>query len=264
MRVATYNVNSLGARLPRLLALLEAHDPDVVLLQETKAAPEQVPHAALGAAGYVVADHSAGRWAGVAVLARASLGVADVVRGLPGEPDPAEARWVEATVGGVRIASVYVPNGQRVGAPQFAAKLVFLEAMAERAAALAATGPTLIGGDVNVCPTDLDVWDPAQLHGGTHATPEERGRLAAVVDRGYVDAFRAVQPHEPGFTWWDYRAGHFHKGYGLRIDLLLATRDLSVRTATVDRGFRKPSRVPESKPSDHAPLVVDLDLPAAG
>lgn len=259
MRVVTYNVNSLTARLPRVLALLEAHRPDVVLLQETKCAPEQFPHAELADAGYLAADHSGGRWAGVAVLGRAALGVDDVVVGLPGEPDVDQARWVEATVGGIRAVSTYVPNGQRVGAPQFRAKLVFLEAMAERAAALADAGPALIGGDVNVCPADLDAWDPDQLHGGTHATDDERSRLAAVVDAGYVDAFRDVHADEPGYTWWDYRAGHFHKGFGLRIDLVLASRGLPVTAARVDREFRKPSRVPDSKPSDHAPLLVDVD-----
>jgi exodeoxyribonuclease III len=260
MRIATYNVNSLGPRLPRLLALLDEFDPDVVLLQETKSTPAAFPHAELAAAGYLAADHSAGQWAGVAVLGRASLGVDDVVRGLAGEPDPAQARWVEATVGGVRAVSVYVPNGQRVGAPQFAAKLVFLEAMAARAAELVAAGPSVIGGDVNVCPADLDACDPAQLHGGTHATPEERDRLAAVLATGYVDAWRSLEPEAPGFTWWDYRAGHFHKGFGLRIDLVMVGGGPAATAAQVPREFRKPTRVPESKPSDHAPLLVDLDV----
>jgi exodeoxyribonuclease-3 len=260
MRVVTYNVNSLPARLPRVLALLARHEPDVVLLQETKTTPAAFPHGPLADAGYLAADHSGGRWAGVAVLGRADLGVDDVSLGLPGEPDGDQARWVEATVGGVRAVSVYVPNGQRVGAPQFTAKLAFLEVMADRAAVLAAAGPTLIAGDVNVCPTDQDVWDPRMLHGGTHATSDERTRLDAVVAGGYVDVFRALHADEPGFTWWDYRAGHFHKGFGLRIDLVLASAHLggALTSAVVDRDLRKPSTVPESKPSDHAPLVVDL------
>ncbi|WP_370326031.1 exodeoxyribonuclease III [Euzebya sp.] len=261
MRVATYNVNSLPARLPRLVALLDEHRPDVVLVQETKCAPEAFPHRELAEVGYLAADHSGGRWAGVAVLGRAALGVDDVSIGLPGEPDPDQARWVEATVGGVRFVSTYVPNGQRVGTPTFVAKLQFLDAMADRARRLAADGPTVMGGDLNVCPTDLDVWDPVQLHGGTHATDDERSRLTAIVDTGFVDTFRHHRPDEPGYTWWDYRAGHFHKGYGLRIDLVLATERLArgITAATVDREYRKPTKVRESKPSDHAPLLVDLD-----
>ncbi|MGI9017990.1 MAG: exodeoxyribonuclease III [Euzebya sp.] len=263
MRVITYNVNSLSARLPRVLALLAEHDPDVVLLQETKSTAEAFPHRELAEAGYLAADHSGGRWAGVAVVGRASLGVDDPTSGLEGEPDPHQARWVEATVGGIRFVSVYVPNGQRIGAPQFTSKLTFLDAMAQRSAALAAAGPTIIAGDMNVCPTDLDVWDPTQLHGGTHATDDERGRLRAITDAGVVDCFRHLHPDTPGYTWWDYRAGHFHKGFGLRIDLVLTTADLTagLTAATVDRDFRKHSLVAQSKPSDHAPLLIDLDAP---
>lgn len=259
MRFVTYNVNSIKARLPRVMALLDEYQPDVVCLQETKATSEAFPHLELRARGYEAADLSGGRWAGVAVLGKAELGVADVSVGLPGEPDPDEARWVEATVGGVRVVSVYVPNGREVGSETFAAKLRFLEAMAARAADLA-DRPTFIAGDMNVCPTDRDVWNPAQIHGATHITPDERSRFQAVLDSGFVDAFRAVEATEPGFTWWDYRAGHFHKGFGLRIDLALLSSSLADRlsSASVDREFRKPSRVRESKPSDHAPLIVEI------
>lgn len=259
VRFITYNVNSLKARMPRLLALLDEYRPDAVCLQETKAAPDAFPHLELAAAGYTSADLSGGRWAGVAVLARNELGVEDVSIGLPGEPDPDEARWVEATVGGVRVVSVYVPNGREVGSETFAAKLAFLDAMKQRAATLTAD-PTFIAGDMNVCPTDLDVWDTKLVHGSTHITPAERSRFGAILDTGYLDVFRTLNPDEPGFTWWDYRAGHFHKGFGLRIDLALASRPLAdgLQSATVDRDFRKPSRVRESKPSDHAPLIVDL------
>lgn len=259
MRVVTYNVNSLSARLSRVIAMLGIHRPDVALLQETKTSAAAFPHRELAEAGYLAADHSGGRWAGVAVLGRADLGVEALSTGLPGEVDPDQARWVEARVGDITAVSAYVPNGQRVGTEPFAAKLAFLEAMADRTAALAEIGPTVIGGDVNVCPSDLDVWDPTALHGGTHATPEERSRLAAVVETGFVDAFRALHPDEPGYTWWDYRAGHFHKGFGLRIDLLLASTGLTPLAAVVDRDLRKPSTVPDSKPSDHTVLVVDLD-----
>ena len=262
MRLVTYNVNSLGARLPRVLALLEEHRPDVVLLQETKSSPGAFPHAELAEAGYLAADQSGGRWAGVAVLGRAELGVDDVTVGLHGEPDPDQARWVEATVGGITVVSVYVPNGQRVDSPQYASKLVFLEAMSDRMAALAAAGPVVVGGDMNVCPTDLDVWDPAALHGGTHATDPERRRFRGLLEAGYSDVFRALYPDDTGYSWWDYRGGAFHKGYGLRIDFLLASREIAdtATAAWIDREFRKPTRVPESKPSGHAPLLAELDL----
>lgn len=260
MRIITYNVNSIGARLPRLLALLAEHRPDVVCLQETKSAPEAFPHAELEEAGYVAADHSGGRWEGVAVVARSDLGVSDVRSGLPGEPNPGEARWVEATVGDVRVVSVYVPNGRAVGSETFADKLTFFDRMAERMVQLAEE-PAVVAGDMNVCPSDQDVWDPAATAGGTHVTWEERRRYQTLLASGFVDAFRRLEPEEPGFSWWDYRAGHFHKGYGLRIDLLLASLPLAPRltTARIDRDYRKPTKVPDSKPSDHAPLIVDLD-----
>ncbi len=259
MRMVTYNVNSLTARLPRLLALLAEHEPDIVCLQETKVAPEAFPDEALARAGYAAGHHSGGRWEGVAVLAKTDLGVADVRCGLPGEPDPDQARWVEATVGEIRVVSAYVPNGRALGTPTFAAKLAFLDAMARRAGELAA-GPAVIAGDMNVCPSGLDVWDERAVHGSTHVTPEERRALGTVVGTGFVDAFRTLEPAEPGFTWWDYRAGHFHKGFGLRIDLALLSKPLALRlvAARVDRDYRKPTKVRESKPSDHAPLLVDL------
>lgn len=260
MRIVTYNVNSLSTRLTRVLALLDEHKPDVVCLQETKSTLEAFPHAAFDEAGYVAADHSGGRWAGVAVLSRAEHGVTDVVRGLPGEPDADEARWVEATVAGVRVISTYVPNGRALDSPAFVAKLAFLDVMRERAAQFSA-GQAVIAGDVNVCPADLDVWDISEVHGATHVTPDERTRLQAVLDTGYVDAFRHVHPDEPGFTWWDYRGGNFHKGFGLRIDLVLLSSPLAagLRASEVARPYRKPTRVPGTKPSDHAPLLVDID-----
>lgn len=259
MRLATYNVNSITARLPRLLALLDLHRPDVVCLQETKVSAETFPHLPLQASGYRAVDHSGGRWAGVAVLARDGLAFEQVAAGLPGEDAVDEARWVEADVAGVRVISTYVPNGQALGTVPFAQKLVFLEAMQRRAAELA-DRPTVIAGDINVCPADLDVWNPALIHGATHITPDERDRLARVLATGFVDSFRTLHPDEPGYTWWDYRAGHFHKGFGLRIDLALVSGRLAARltAAWVERDFRKPSTVPESKPSDHAPLIIEF------
>ncbi|HUH07319.1 MAG TPA: exodeoxyribonuclease III [Egibacteraceae bacterium] len=264
MRLITYNVNSLAQRLPRLRALLAEHAPDVVCLQETKCGPDSFPVEALRAAGYDAVHRSGGRWAGVAILARADLALDDVCADLADEPDAAEARWIEATVGGsLRVASVYVPNGRALGTPTFEAKLRFLEAMARRAEQLA-DGRAVIAGDMNVCPANRDVWDVSQVHGATHVTPDERMRLQAVIDAGFVDAYRRVEPQESGFTWWDYRAGHFHKGFGLRIDLALVSQPLVDRLtgARVDRDYRKPTKVRESKPSDHAPLIVDFDGPA--
>lgn len=260
MRIATYNVNSIAARLPRLTAFLEDVRPDIVCLQETKVTSEGFPHLPLQAAGYVAADHSAGRWAGVAILARRDWTVEDVVTGLPGEAVPEEARWVEATVAGIRVVSTYVPNGQAIGSVPFQHKLTFLEAAARRAGELSG-GPAVIAGDVNVCPSDLDVWDPALVHGATHVTADERSRLAAVIDQGFVDGFRALHPDEPGFTWWDYRAGAFHKAQGLRIDLALLDSTLATGLvgARVERDYRKPTKVPGSKPSDHAPLVIEVE-----
>ncbi len=259
MRIITYNVNSLKQRMPRVLALLEEHAPDIVCLQETKSQPEAFPHAEFARAGYTAVDHSGGRWEGVAILGRSTLGVTPVRAGLPGEDDPSQARWVEAEVGGIRVVSVYVPNGRAVGTEAFFDKLSFLDAMAERVADLAA-GPAIVAGDMNVCPSDLDVWDATQVHGATHVTPHERTRLQSILDQGFVDAFRVHQPDEPGFSWWDYRAGHFHKGFGLRIDLVLVSRVLGADLggAFVDRSYRKVAKVREAKPSDHAPVVVDF------
>ncbi len=260
MRFVTYNVNSISARLSRLLVLLEELAPDIVCVQETKAAVDRFPHLPLLAAGYRAADYSAGRWNGVAILARSELGIDNVRHGLDGEVVADEARWIEATVNGIRVVSAYVPNGQAIGSEPFAQKLAFLEAMARRAAELVGE-PTIIAGDLNVCPTDLDVWDPAQIHGATHTTADERSRLASTVEGGFVDAYRSLHPDEPGFTWWDYRFGAFHKGQGLRIDHVLVSRSLAgrLRESHIERDFRKPSKVPDSRPSDHAPLVVEFD-----
>ncbi|MTD44214.1 exodeoxyribonuclease III [Conexibacter sp. W3-3-2] len=256
MLLATWNVNSLNARLPRVLEFLQTVAPDVLCLQETKCTPEAFPQDALREAGYAAVHHSGGRWAGVAILAREGLALGDARAGLPGEVRPDQARWIEATVEGVRVASVYVVNGQAVDSEPFAEKLVFLDALAARAAELRDAGaPVAIAGDFNVCPTDRDVYDPAAFAGATHVTPQERGALAAILERGGLrDAHETVRPGEQQFTWWDYRAGHFHKGLGLRIDLVLVSDDLAGRLTRcgIERDFRK-----GTKPSDHAPLLAD-------
>ncbi len=248
MKLVTWNVNSLNARLPRVLELLDQHAPDVLCLQETKTEPDAFPAAALEAAGYHAVHHSAGRWAGVAIAGR-TLPV-DAVHGLPGEAAAGEARWIEATVAGLRVASAYVPNGRGLDSPEFPKKLAFLDAMRERAGAL-----DVLAGDLNVTADDLDVYDPAAFAGSTHVTEEERARLRALLEAGLVDAYRHLHPGEVGYTWWDYRQGHFHRKLGLRIDFALLAEPLAARLVRcgIDRGFRK-----GPKPSDHAPLLVEL------
>jgi len=256
VRLVTWNVNSLNARLPRVLEFLALHAPDVLCLQETKCTPEQFPQAELREAGYGAVHHSGGRWAGVAILAREGLTLAEPASGLPGEARADQARWIEATVDGVRVASVYVVNGQAVGTEPFAEKLVFLDAMAARVAQLHDAGtPAVIAGDFNVCPSDLDVYDPAAFAGATHVTDEERSRLRGVEQAGALrDAHEVLHPGEQQFTWWDYRQGHFHRGLGLRIDLALVSEVIAgtLTRVGIERDFRK-----GTKPSDHAPLVVE-------
>jgi exodeoxyribonuclease III len=258
LRVATWNVNSLKMRMPRVLELLEQYRPHLLALQETKSEPHAFPDMELAAAGYKAVHHSAGRWAGVALVVPEETEVANVCAGLEGEPARDEARWIEADIDGVRAVSVYVPNGQALDAPAFPDKLRFLEAISERVPELVADErPAVIAGDFNVCRTDLDVYDPAAFAGETHVTPEERTRLERIIERGgLVDAFRHLHPDEQGFTWWDYRQGHFHRGLGLRIDYVLAGDGLGERVVEcgIDRNFRK-----GQKPSDHAPLLAEFD-----
>jgi exodeoxyribonuclease-3 len=248
VRLVSWNVNSLNVRMPRVLELLEQHAPDVALLQETKTEPGAFPVDALRAAGYDSAHHSAGRWAGVAVLSRTPI--EDVCAGLAGEPAVDEARWIEATTAGLRLGTVYVPNGRAVGHPEYGKKLAFLDAARERIGTL-----DVLAGDFNVCPADIDVYDPVAFAAETHVQPEERERFAALLDGGHVDAFRRLHPDEPGFTWWDYRQGHFHRRMGLRIDAFLVAPGVAERIAAcgIDRNYRK-----GPKPSDHAPLLLEL------
>jgi exodeoxyribonuclease-3 len=257
MKLVTWNVNSLAARMPRVLEFLEQFEPDIALLQETKCADDAFPDDELRAAGYHAVHHSAGRWAGVAILARSEL--SNVSTGLPGELRADEARWIEADAGVVRVASVYVTNGRAVGSEWFDEKLAFLDAMAARAAQLRDGPPLLVGGDFNVAREDRDVYDPAAFAGETHVTPDERSRLEAIMAHGgLVDAFRQVHPDEVQYTWWDYRQGHFHKNFGLRIDYVLVAESLApgLHAAGMVRDFRKG----KPTPSDHAPLLVELDL----
>ncbi len=211
--------------------------------------------AELAEAGYGAVHHSAGQWAGVAVLARDGLTISEPQLGLPGEPTPGEARWCEATIAGIRCASTYVPNGRTLDSPEFPRKLDFLDAIAARARELAGT-PLLVAGDINIAPADIDVYDPAAFVGGTHVSLEERTRLERILEAGLVDAYRHLHPDEQQFTWWDYRAGNFHKGLGLRIDLAMLSPDLAqrLRSCGMVRDYRK-----GKKPSDHAPLLLELE-----
>lgn len=258
MRLVTWNVNSVRARGERLDELLAELRPDVCFLQETKVDAAHFPHLEIAARGYHAADLSGGRWCGVAVLAPTDVEITDVVAGLEGEREPDQARWIEATVGGVRCVSTYVPNGQTVGSEPFESKLAFLGAAAIRLSALAQRGPLALAGDMNVAPADLDVWNPAAFEGSTHVTPVERAAHAAMLAAGGLqDAYRLLHPEQgpEAHSWWDYRAGAYHKREGLRIDHVLLSADLAARVtgAHVDRAFRK-----GSKPSDHAPVVIDL------
>jgi exodeoxyribonuclease-3 len=257
MRIATWNVNSIGARLPRLVDWLRDTAPDAVCLQETKVADDAFPCAEIEALGYEIASHGIGRWNGVAVLSR--VGLEDVARGLdaePGYPDP-EARAVAATCAGVRLWSVYVPNGREPAHDHYTYKLAWLAALRDTVAAdLSANDRLAVLGDFNVAPTDADVWDPAAFAQSTHVTPPERAALEALRATGLVDVVPRPLKYDHPFTYWDYRAGMFHKNMGMRIDLVYATPAVAdaVRDSYVDRDARK-----GKGPSDHAPVVVDLD-----
>jgi exodeoxyribonuclease-3 len=257
VRVATWNVNSVKQRFPRLLPWLDERRPDVVCLQETKLtddAFQALLRDELTGRGYEIAVHGELSWNGVAILSR--VGLEDVSPGLagaPGFPHP-EARAVAATCGGIRVLSVYVPNGREPGSEHYEYKLAWLAALRDAVAA----GPeaTVVCGDVNIAPTDADLFDPEAYIGQTHVTPPERAALAELQALGLRDVVRDRWPNERIFTYWDYRAGMFHRDLGMRIDLILASAPVAdrVRAAWVDRQARK-----GKGPSDHAPVIADLD-----
>ena len=251
MKLVSWNVNSLRARLPRVLGLLDDLEPDVVCLQETKCAAEQVPRVQLKKAGYQVVDHCSGRWNGVALLVAEGVHVDEPARGLAGEPMPDEARWIEATVNGVRVVSVYVPNGAR----SMAEKLKFLGAAAVRTSHLVGRGPVALAGDLNIAATDLDVAGTFR-EAPTHVTPAERAALQRIVDSGLFDAYRQHHPDNQGFTWWDYRAGMFRRDIGMRLDYALISSDLYVSRCDVALAYRRETEV--GKPSDHAPVFANI------
>jgi exodeoxyribonuclease-3 len=257
VRVATWNVNSVRRRLPRLLAWLDERRPDVVCLQETKLADDafsELLGEELGSRGYELALHGEVQWNGVAILSR--VGLDAVTPGIPDAPGfpLAEARAVSATCGGVRVHSVYVPNGRVPDSEHYRYKLAWLDAL--RAMVEGGHEPAMVCGDMNIAPADIDVFDPLAYVGHTHVTAPERAALAELQAIGLRDVVRERWPHERVFTYWDYRAGMFHKDLGMRIDLVLATGTVAdrVRAAWVDRQARK-----GTGPSDHAPVIVDLD-----
>ncbi len=257
MRIATWNVNSVKQRLPRLLPWLDERNPDVVCLQETKLADDACLDLfgdELTNRGYEVAVHGEASWNGVAIFSR--VGLEDVVTGLdgaPGFPHP-EARAIAATCDGVRVHSLYVPNGREPGSDHYAYKLEWLAALRD----VVAAGPAdvVVCGDMNIAPADEDVFDPDAYAGQTHVTEPERAALVELRAIGLRDVVRDRWPGERVFTYWDYRAGMFHRDLGMRIDLILAGDPVAarVRAAWVDRKARK-----GKGPSDHAPVVVDLD-----
>ncbi|MFE3830789.1 exodeoxyribonuclease III [Streptomyces sp. NPDC059092] len=259
MRIATWNVNSITARLPRLLAWLESSGTDVLCVQETKCGEEQFPAEQLREAGYESAVNATGRWNGVALISRA--GLADVVKGLPGGPlyeGVEEPRAISATCGPVRLWSVYVPNGREVGHDHYAYKLRWFEALRDAVAADAAgPRPFAVLGDYNVAPADEDVWDLSRFEGATHVTPAERAALAALREQGLHDVVPRPLKYDRPYTYWDYRELGFPKNRGMRIDLVYGNEPFAgaVKDSYVDREERKGKGA-----SDHAPVVVDLDV----
>ncbi len=257
MRIATWNVNSLTARLPRVEEWIAYARPDILCLQETKQADAAFPHGAFAALGYETAHHGDGRWNGVAIVSR--VGLSEISAGLGSTDDTQGTRLVAADCGGVRVISVYVPNGRSLDSEHFTAKLEWLARLRVLLEETSSPDrPLVVCGDFNVAPEDRDVWDPAQFVGATHVSQAERDALAKLRSWGLVDVFRLLYDDGGLFSWWDYRGGAFHKHQGMRIDLILATEVLASRTTygLIDRNARK-----GEKPSDHTPVFIDTSLP---
>jgi len=280
MRIATWNVNSLKARQEAVDKWLAKAAPDILLMQETKLTDADAPVMAFGMNGYQLVHHGEGRWNGVAIAAKDGLAIGDVVTNFgdgpvrdsgPGGPgaeqseddfDPFdEARMLAVTIDGMRVVSLYAPNGRVVGSPFYVGKLAWFERLARWIKdELDVSKPVVLGGDLNVAPTPKDVWDEAAVHGGTHVSEPERAAFRAIQGAGLVDAYRLRHQESGRFSWWDYRAGNFHKNLGMRIDHVYVTEPLVARAVAAerDREARKPSTYP-GIPSDHAPLVVDFE-----
>ena len=256
MRIASWNVNSLKVRLPRVEEWLGYAQPDVLCLQETKLSDAAFPALAFSALGYDSVHYGKGQWNGVAILSR--VGIEDPINGFSEglEADP-DTRLITATCGGVRVSSVYVPNGRSLDDPQYEYKLSWLDRLRRHLEHTADPADAVaVCGDFNVAPEDRDVWDPARFVGSTHVSPPEREALAHLQSWGLEDAFRLRYDQDRLFSYWDYRAGDFHEGRGMRIDLILVSKPLAERVswAIIDRNARK-----GKLPSDHAPLVVDAE-----
>lgn len=259
VKIVTWNVNSLRTRLARAQALLERHQPDVLCLQETKVADDEFPTAEIEALGYSAAIYGQKTYNGVAILSRKPATA--VRRGFPGDPVPEEARVIAGEIDGLTVLNLYVVNGQSLGSPKYETKLAWLDALtAWLAAERAAERPLIVVGDFNIAPDDRDVHDPEQWRGEVLCSEPERARLRALLDLGLVDLLRLRTAEGGLFTWWDYRSGAFHRGWGLRIDLALGTAGVAgrCRDVAIERNERKIS-TGEGKPSDHAPVVVSLD-----
>lgn len=253
--IATWNVNSINARLPNVLEWLAAARPDIVLLQEIKCQDAAFPKGPIEDLGYNVATHGQKSYNGVAILSRRPL--EDVMPGLPGDPDDEQARYLEATVGDLRVASIYLPNGNPVGTEKFAYKLAWLERLRARAEDLLESGgPLVLGGDYNVIPEPIDCHDPRAWAGDALFQPESRRAFRSLVHLGLTDAFRALHPHEErAYSFWDYQGGAFQLDHGIRIDHLLLSAAAADRleACAIDK---EPRRRP--KASDHTPVVVTL------
>jgi exodeoxyribonuclease-3 len=256
LRIVTWNVNSIRSRHERVSAWIARHQPDVLLLQETKCTDELFAQDGFAgeyrALGYEVAHHGHDHWNGVAILSR--VGLSDVQRGFPGHNRAPfdEARAISAVCGGIRMWSIYVPNGRELDDPHYLYKLVWLERLR---GSIDATLPTIVAGDFNVAPTDVDIYDPVRWRRRTHASPAERAGIRAIADLGLVDVTRAHLPDSGVYTWWSYRPGQFELNRGLRIDLAFCTADVAARASNVwiDRDERA-----GTKASDHAPVVVEV------
>ena len=255
MRIATWNVNSLKARIGRVEEWLADVQPDVLCMQETKLSDDAFPALTFQAMGYECAHHGQGQWNGVAILSR--VGLTDVVNNFAdGQPPDAEARLVSATCGDVRVTSVYVPNGRSLDHEHYQYKLAWLQRLRGHVAMNSAPeDQVVVTGDFNIAPDDRDIYDPRKFVGQTHASQAERDELSALCDWGLSDLFRQHHQQDKLYSWWDYRAGDFHMGRGLRIDLILGSASVAERNrfCIVDRNARK-----GQLPSDHAPVIVDL------
>ena len=255
MLIATWNVNSLKARLDRVTQWVNENQPDVLCMQETKMKDEVFPALTFAELGYESAHFGQGQWNGVAIISK--VGLTDVVNNFakPIEPDN-EARIISATCAGVKVVCVYVPNGRALDDDHYTYKLGWMKKLRQHADAIAKPSERLvIGGDFNIAPTDDDVWDVTKFDGATHVSAPERKVFAELCEWGLIDAFRELHPEPKVFSWWDYRNGSFHKGEGMRIDFLLATKSLmsDVEESSIDRNARK-----GEKPSDHVPVTITV------